>query len=60
MKRTPSRGGYRPGAGRKSGSGAFGEPTIRLSIPQSRLATVLTFLDQCWQGKRVSFPARQR
>jgi repressor LexA len=57
MKRTPSHGGYRPGAGRKSGSGAFGEPTIRLSIPQSRLATVRTFLDQCRRGKRASLPA---
>lgn len=57
MKRTPSHGGFRPGAGRKPGSGPYGESTIRLRIPQSRLATVRTFLAQCRQGKRASLPA---
>jgi DNA polymerase V len=29
------RGGARPGAGRKSGSGAFGEPTVPMRVPAS-------------------------
>lgn len=57
MKRPPTHGGYRPGAGRKPGSGPFGEPTSVLRIPQSRVAAVRTYLDQCRQGKRASLPA---
>jgi repressor LexA len=57
MKRLPSHGGSRPGAGRKPGSGPFGEPTSVLRIPQSRVAAVRTYLDQCRQGKRASLPA---
>lgn len=57
MKRLPSHGGSRPGAGRKPGSGPFGEPTSVLRIPQSRLAAVRTYLDQCRLGKRASLPA---
>ena len=47
MKHPPSHGGSRPGAGRKPGSGQFGEPTSVLRIPQSRVAAVRTYLDQC-------------
>lgn len=57
MKRLPSHGGSRPGAGRKPGSGPFGEPTSVLRIPQSRVAAVRTYLDQCRQGKRASLLA---
>jgi repressor LexA len=57
MKRTTSHGGYRPGAGRKPGSGPYGESTIRLRIPHSRMAAVQAYLEQCRQGKRASLPA---
>ncbi|MBS0569283.1 MAG: repressor LexA [Proteobacteria bacterium] len=57
MPRLPRHGGRRPGAGRKPGTGLYGEPTTNLRIPQSRVATVRTFLDQCRQGKRASLPA---
>lgn len=33
----PTRGGARSGAGRKPGSGPFGEPTVPLRVPVSRL-----------------------
>lgn len=57
MPRLPCHGGSRPGAGRKPGSGPFGEPTSVLRIPQSRIAAVRTYLDQCRLGKRASLPA---
>jgi len=53
MKRLPTHGGSRPGAGRKPGSGQYGEPTIALRIPQSRVPTVRAFLDQCETRARV-------
>ena len=43
----PSHGGHRPGAGRKSGSGTFGEATRPLRVPQSRVAIVRAYLDAC-------------
>jgi SOS regulatory protein LexA len=46
----PSHGGRRSGAGRKAGSGSFGEATRPLRIPQSRVAIVRTYLDACRQG----------
>lgn len=57
MKRPPTHGGRRAGAGRKPDSGLYGEPTTILRIPQSRVAAVRTYLDQCRQGKRASLPA---
>jgi len=57
MKRPPSHGGRRPGAGRKPGSGPFGEPTAVLRIPQSRIAAVRTYLDQCRLDRRAHLPA---
>lgn len=57
MKRPPSHGGRRAGAGRKPGSGPYGEPTAIVRIPQSRLATVRTYLDQCRQGTHARLPA---
>lgn len=38
------RGGKRAGAGRKAGSGSFGEPTRPVRVPESQLASVLDFL----------------
>ncbi len=40
-----NRGGRRPGAGRKPGSGTYGEPTVPLRIPQSCLKQVRDWLD---------------
>jgi DNA polymerase V len=37
-------GGKRPGAGRKAGSGRYGEPTTTLRVPQSSRQTVLNFV----------------
>jgi DNA polymerase V len=41
---TPKHGGLRPGAGRKSGTGTYGEPTIPLRIPEGAVASVHDFL----------------
>jgi repressor LexA len=57
MKRPPSHGGSRPGAGRKPGSGPYGEPTAIVRIPQSRLDTVRTYLDRCRRDVRARLPA---
>lgn len=38
------RGGYRPGAGRKPGSNAYGEPTAPVRIPRSRLPEIQAWL----------------
>lgn len=43
---SPSHGGPRPGSGRKSGSGRFGEPTRVLRVPQSAMPAVRAWLDQ--------------
>ena len=39
-----SRGGARPGAGRKRGSGPFGEPTVPLRLPISAVPVVRAWL----------------
>lgn len=62
MKRIPTHGGRRAGAGRKPGSGPYGEPTAIVRIPQSRLAAVRTYLDQyrldqCRRDGRARLPA---
>ncbi len=41
---TNNYGGKRPGAGRKSGSGQFGEPTVPLRIPVSQKDRILRLL----------------
>lgn len=38
------RGGPRAGAGRKAGTGSFGEPTRPMRVPESQVAQVLDFL----------------
>lgn len=40
------RGGPRPGAGRKSGSGPYGEPTCPLRIPVSQVEVVRAYLER--------------
>lgn len=44
-----AQGGKRPGAGRKKGSGLFGEPTTVLRVPHSRVDEVKQFLR--WGGR---------
>lgn len=41
----PDHGGFRPGAGRKAGSGPFGEPTQSIRVPASQVETVVSYLD---------------
>ena len=41
----PHHGGSRPGAGRKPGSGVYGEPTRQLRVPESQVDTVVAYLD---------------
>lgn len=38
-------GGARPGAGRPKGQGRWGEPTVPVRVPQSRVAAVKAWLD---------------
>lgn len=45
MSPESSHGGARPGAGRKPGSGPFGEPTRTLRVPESRVPEVVAYLD---------------
>lgn len=40
-------GGKRSGAGRPKGSNAYGEPTVPLRIPESRVISVKAFLQAC-------------
>jgi DNA polymerase V len=54
----PDHGGSRPGAGRKPGSNAYGEPTQPLRIPLSQTPTVLAFLDAYRQETKASDPRR--
>ncbi|MGM0541775.1 MAG: LexA family protein [Pseudomonadota bacterium] len=39
------RGGPRPGAGRKKGSGKFGEPTKVLRVPESKVSAIQAWLN---------------
>lgn len=48
-----SHGGSRPGAGRKPGSGKFGEPTTIMRVPASQKAVILDFLDS-YQRKQAA------
>lgn len=41
-----TQGGYRPGAGRKKGSNAYGETTKAIRVPESMVPTIKTLLDQ--------------
>jgi DNA polymerase V len=46
------RGGQRPNAGRKPGTGCFGEPTRPVRIPESQVGAVLDFL-AAWRARRT-------
>ena len=39
------RGGHRPGAGRKPGSGLYGEPTSQVRVPDSQVPVIVDFLE---------------
>ena len=45
--RKSKRGGSRPGAGRKPGSGAYREPTKPIRVPESQVSVVLDYLSSC-------------
>jgi len=47
-----NRGGKRENAGRPSGQGKYGEPTVTMRIPHSQGATIKNFLD-AYQRKRT-------
>ncbi|WP_313912740.1 translesion error-prone DNA polymerase V autoproteolytic subunit [Tahibacter sp.] len=49
----PPHGGPRPGAGRKPGSGSFGEPTQPVRVPESQVPAVVAFLDAWREQKAV-------
>lgn len=51
-----SHGGARPGAGRKSGSGPFGEPTEPVRVPHSQVETVVAYLDAYRQATTAEAP----
>ena len=51
----PSHGGRRPGAGRKPGSGAYGEPTQSLRVPVSQLPVVFSVLARV-RARRAAGP----
>lgn len=48
------RGGYRPGAGRKTGTGTYTEPTKPIRVPESQVATVLDYLATYRQKRKFS------
>ena len=50
------RGGKRPGAGRKTGTGKYGEPTKVLRVPVSKAASVLDFLDALQRRHQAALP----
>lgn len=53
----PEHGGSRPGAGRKPGSGTFGEPTQPIRVPESQVPAVVSFLD-AYRQETVAVDAR--
>jgi DNA polymerase V len=49
----PAHGGARPGAGRKKGSGRFGEPTKVMRVPQSKVAQIQDWLAHQQSAERA-------
>lgn len=49
---TGKHGGKRAGAGRKAGSGAFGEPTISMRVPASQKETIINFMAKIKQKRQ--------
>lgn len=58
-----SRGGARQGAGRKKGSGKFGEPTKVMRIPQSKVSAIQAWLNlqnsQSLKSAQAIIPSNQ-
>lgn len=46
-----ARGGKRPGSGPKTGSGAYGEPTVPMRVPRSLTPEIASFLEAHKQRK---------
>ncbi|WP_367122700.1 LexA family protein [Sulfurivirga sp.] len=51
-------GGARPGAGRRRGSGRYGEPTRVMRVPASKVETVRRFLDRLHGREAAEVTAR--
>lgn len=51
--KTSSHGGKREGAGRKMGSGKFGEQTKVMRVPQSKVAMIKTWLEKAVNQQEV-------
>ncbi len=49
-------GGVRPGAGRKPGSGVYGEPTVPIRVPRSEVDTIVSYLDAHRQDTQAVGP----
>ncbi len=56
QKTTTSHGGARKGAGRKAGTGRYGELTRQLRIPESQVPTVLAYLEAYRQPTQLQAP----
>ena len=58
MKRSSNHGGYRPGAGQKPGrQGPYGESTIVMRVPRSRVEDVRAYLAHNRADLRIRQPA---
>jgi len=58
MSSSIDHGGYRPGSGRKPGSGLYGEPTTQVRVPESQRETVVAYLDAFRQETKAEDPRR--
>jgi DNA polymerase V len=55
--KTPSHGGKREGAGRKPGTGKFGEPTKVMRVPESKVAVIKDWLENAAnQPEMIALP----
>lgn len=52
----PAHGGARPGAGRPKGQGRWGEPTVVMRVPESRVSTVRAWLDALQASTTTTAP----
>jgi len=51
-RKQTNRGGVRAGAGRKKGSGKFGEPTKVMRVPESKVAQIQSWLERQKKGEQ--------
>lgn len=58
-KDKPGRGGKREGAGRKAGSGPYGEATKVMRVPESKVTLIKTWLQQ-WQEPNASIEGNEQ